>query len=97
MLKHNKILLPLLLRMIKVLEEFVLLDAPFLKEERIARVELIKNMMDRPDVSLSDKYRHIMEAYQIEMEYGRTIKTMTDTTQKNDRSFEHSPGFQHIL
>lgn len=77
-------IVPLLLRMIEVLEEFVSLDAPFLKEERIARVELIKNMMDRPDVSLPDKYRRIMEAYQIEMEYGRTIETMTDTIQTND-------------
>ena len=77
-------IVPLLLRMIEVLEEFVSLDAPFLKEERIARVELIKNMMDSPDVSLPDKYRRIMEAYQIEMEYGRTIETMTDTIQTND-------------
>jgi len=77
-------IVPLLLRMIEVLEEFVSLDAPFLKEERIARVVLIKNMMDRPDVSLPEKYRRIMEAYQIEMEYGRTIETMTDTIQTND-------------
>ena len=77
-------IVPLLLRMIEVLEEFVSLDAPFLKEERIARVELIKIMMDRPNVSLPDKYRRIMEAYQIEMEYGRTIETMTDTIQTND-------------
>ena len=77
-------IVPLLLRMIDVMEEFVSLDAPFLKEERLARIELIKNMMDRPDVSLPDKYRRIMEAYQIEMEYGRTIETMTDTIQAND-------------
>ena len=77
-------IVPLLLRMIEVLEEFVSLDAPFLQEERIARVNLIKNMMDRPDVSLPDKYRRIMEAYQIEMEYGRTIDTITETIQTNN-------------
>ncbi len=65
--------------MIEVLEEFISLDAPFLQEERLARIDLIKTMMDRPDVSLPDKYRRIMEAYQIEMEYGRTIDTMTET------------------
>ncbi len=77
-------IVPLLLRMIEVLEEFVSIDAPFLQEERLARIDLIKGMMDRPDVSLPDKYRRIMEAYQIEMEYGRTIDTMTETITINN-------------
>lgn len=77
-------IVPLLLRMIEVLEEFVSIDAPFLQEERLARIELIKGMMDRPDVSLPDKYRRIMEAYQIEMQYGRTIDTMTETITINE-------------
>jgi hypothetical protein len=75
----RKNIVPLLLRMIEVLEEFVSIDAPFLQKERLARIDLIKGMMDRPDVSLPDKYRRIMEAYQIEMEYGRTIDTTTET------------------
>jgi uncharacterized protein DUF3450 len=77
-------IVPLLLRMIEVLEEFVSLDAPFLQEERTTRINLIKDMMERPDVSLPDKYRRIMETYQIEMEYGRTIDTMTETIQTNN-------------
>ncbi len=77
-------IVPLLLRMIEVLEEFISLDAPFLQEERLARIGLIKSMMDRPDVSLPDKYRRIMETYQIEMEYGRTIDTMTETIITNN-------------
>lgn len=79
-------IVPLLLRMIEVLEEFVSLDAPFLQEERIARVNLLKNMMDRPDISLPDKYRRIMAAYQTEMEYGRTIDTRTETIQISNSS-----------
>ena len=79
-------IVPLLLRMIEVLEEFISLDAPFLQEERLVRIDLIKSMMDRPDVSLPDKYRRIMEAYQIEMEYGRSIDTMTETITINNTS-----------
>lgn len=72
-------IVPLLLRMIDVLEEFVSIDAPFLQKERLARINLIKDMMDRSDVFLPDKYRRIMEVYQIEMGYGRSIDTMTET------------------
>ncbi len=77
-------IVPFLLRMVEVLDEFIALDSPFLQEERNNRIALIKDMMDRPDVSLSDKYRRIMEAYQIEMDYGRTIDTTTGTIQTNN-------------
>jgi len=72
-------IVPLLLRMIDVLEKFIALDLPFLLKERTARVQTIKEIMDRPDVTLPEKYRRIMEAYQIELEYGRTLETMSDT------------------
>ena len=68
-------IVPLTLRMLTVLQEFVSLDLPFLQEERMARIDLLKKMMDRPDVTLPDKYRRIMEAYLIETTYGRTIQT----------------------
>ena len=65
---------PMMLRMIDTLESFVDLDLPFLKEERSTRVEALHEIMDRADVSTSEKYRRIIEAYQVEMEYGRTIE-----------------------
>lgn len=66
--------LPMLTRMVSTLEQFVALDLPFLPEERAKRIKSLKDMMARADVSLSEKYRRIVEAYQIEMEYGRTLE-----------------------
>lgn len=65
---------PLMLRMIEALDRFIVLDKPFLAEERSARVTELRQLMDRADVTTAEKYRRILEAYQVELEYGRTIE-----------------------
>jgi len=70
---------PLMADMIDVLEKFVALDVPFLPKERHERIEGLRAMMKRADVALSEKYRRLMEAYQIENEYGRTIEAYRAT------------------
>jgi PAS domain-containing protein len=60
--------------MITGLEQFVSLDVPFLLEERKERVESLRAMMERADVTSSEKFRRVLEAYQVEVEYGRTIE-----------------------
>lgn len=67
-------ILPLIVRMIDVLEEFVGLDIPFLQRERDARIAQLHELMERPEVPTSEKYRRVSEAYQIELEYGHTIE-----------------------
>lgn len=70
---------PLMLRMIDGLEQFVNLDMPFLMDERSARIDRLREMMDRADVAVSEKFSQVMRAYQIENEYGRTMETYGDT------------------
>jgi hypothetical protein len=69
-----KEVLPMMNRMLETLAQFVELDVPFLPDERRNRVAQLKEMMTRPDVSTSEKYRRLVEAYQIEIEYGRTLE-----------------------
>jgi DUF438 domain-containing protein len=64
---------PLMQQMVNTLDQFVNLDVPFFLEERTTRVQGLKDMMNRADVTISEKYRRILEAYQIELEYGRTL------------------------
>jgi hypothetical protein len=65
---------PLMLEMIEALDLFVKLDSPFLPGERKMRIAGLKEMMTRADVTDAERFRRILEAYQIENEYGRTIE-----------------------
>lgn len=70
-------IVPLMLDMVDALERFVRLDVPFQLEERTNRVRRLRELMDRADVSVAEKYRRIMEAYQLEAEFGRNIEAFT--------------------
>jgi DNA repair exonuclease SbcCD ATPase subunit len=70
----SKEVLPMMQKMVATLDQFVKLDMPFLPDERANRVAGLKDLMGRADVSVSEKYRRIVEAYQIEIEYGRTLE-----------------------
>ena len=76
---------PLMLRMIESLDAFVSLDIPFLAEERSERILELRKLMIRADVTESEKYRRIMEAYQIENEYGRTIEAYRSILASGDK------------
>jgi len=65
---------PLMLRMVQGLDQFLALDVPFLPEERTGRAERLRALLERSDVTVAEKFRSVMEAYQIENDYGRTIE-----------------------
>ncbi|MEM9303115.1 MAG: DUF3450 domain-containing protein [Pseudomonadota bacterium] len=75
--------IPLMVRMIDGLEQFVNLDVPFLKEEREQRIAGLRIMMERSDVTAAEKFRRVMEAYQIENDYGTTIEAYRGTQSIN--------------
>jgi hypothetical protein len=67
-------IIPLMFEMIEDLARFVELDMPFQPQERRDRVELLRELMNRSDVTVSEKYRQIMSAYQIEADFTRTTE-----------------------
>ena len=66
--------LPLMIKMTSTLKEIVELDTPFLTLEREQRVANLAALIDRADVTAGEKFRRIMEAYLVEVDYGRTIE-----------------------
>lgn len=70
---------PLIQRMFDDLVEFVANDVPFLKEERDQRIARLRELMAQVEASPSEKFRRLVEAYQIEMDYGRTMSTYRQT------------------
>lgn len=70
----NRGVVPLMLDMIDTLGKMIESDMPFRLEERRARVQRLGEMMGQADVTASEKYRRVMEAYQGELEYGRTTE-----------------------
>ena len=53
-------IVPLLMDMIEDLDRFVNLDVPFEIERRRGMITSLRDLMDRSDVSIAEKYRNIM-------------------------------------
>ena len=70
-------IVPLMLESIDTLDRFIDLDIPFLLEERKERVARLRVIMDESDITVSEKFRQIMDAYQIETSFGSDIEAYT--------------------
>jgi hypothetical protein len=72
-------IVPLMYEMIAALKQFIELDMPFSQAERRSRVDRLEINIERSDLTVSEKYRQIMEAYQIETSFGRNIEAYMGT------------------
>tara|TARA_Y100000590_G_scaffold452840_1_gene596761 strand:+ start:24 stop:779 length:756 start_codon:yes stop_codon:yes gene_type:complete len=76
---------PLTQRMLVGLEKFVNLDTPFHEDERKQRLDLVRSSLSNPKVTASEQVRQILEAFNIEAEYGRKLDAYEDTITLNDQ------------
>lgn len=67
-------IVPLMRAMADALEKFVILDIPFHQEERLVAVLQLKQRLRQPDLTVSAKFRTLLEAYQLEQDYGNTVE-----------------------
>ncbi|MCG9648294.1 DUF3450 domain-containing protein [Vibrio brasiliensis] len=66
-------IVPLMYQMIDGLKQITAEDVPIKLEQRNQRIAKLEKMMVRADVSDAEKYRRILEAYQIELDYGTKL------------------------
>lgn len=67
-------IVPLMRSMADALEKFVVLDLPFHHEDRINAVLLLKQRLNQADLSVSAKFRLLLETYQLEQAYGNSVE-----------------------
>ncbi len=79
---------PLLGKMLDALEKFVKADLPFHKEDRMASVFKLKDLMTNPEASTSSRFRSIMDIYTVEMEYGNNYEAYKAVQNVNGEDIE---------
>lgn len=79
---------PLVSRMAESLEQFVEIDLPFNTDERQERMAFIKENLVAADIDVAEKFRQVIEAYQIENEYGRKIDSFQDIVNLDGNEYE---------
>lgn len=75
----NREVVPLMIEMAKRLDQLIEADLPFRIGERNERAERLVDLLDDSDITNSEKYRLLLEAYQAEIEYGRTTEAYRDS------------------
>ncbi|MDC5840350.1 DUF3450 domain-containing protein [Vibrio europaeus] len=81
-------IVPLMYQMVDGLKQIVAEDVPIKLAQRQERIAKLESMMTRADVSDAEKYRRILEAYQIELDYGTKLGLYQGQISVNDESRE---------
>lgn len=76
---------PLMYKMIDTLETFISLDVPMNLEGRKDRVAGLRNVMQDSDVTTSEQFRLVLEAYEIEAGYGTIFDAYQGELDLGDR------------
>lgn len=71
-------IVPLMYKMIDTLEAFIKADMPIDLNNRLARVQRLRDYMANASINTSEQYRTVLEAYQIEKDLGSAVATYTD-------------------
>lgn len=79
---------PLVQKIFTSLEGFVANDLPFLPKERRERIDTLQALMQKDGV-LAEKFRRLLEAYMIEVEYGRTMQAYPGELDGREVQFLH--------
>lgn len=74
----NRAIVPMVIEMVDMIRKIVEADVPFRKQERLDRVAGLEAILNNSSVTTSEKYRKVTEAYQIELDYGRSVTTYED-------------------
>jgi len=76
---------PLMYKMIDTLEKFVELDVPMNLERRKERIAGLRDVMDDSNVTTSEQFRLVLEAYEIEANYGTIFDAYQGELDLGDR------------
>ncbi|MAG75248.1 MAG: hypothetical protein CL811_00700 [Colwelliaceae bacterium] len=76
---------PLMYKMIDTLEQFVELDVPMNVEGRKERIATLRDVMADSNVTTSEQFRLVLEAYEIEANYGTVFDAYQGELDLGDR------------
>lgn len=76
---------PLMYKMIDTLETFVKLDVPVNIDTRNERIAGLRDIMDDSNVTTSEQFRLVLEAYEIEANYGTVFDAYQGELDLGDR------------
>jgi hypothetical protein len=76
--------LPLLREMVQTLEQFIKLDLPFRLTDRLTSVDKLSQLLSSSSVTISEKYRRVMELYQAENDNNYDLEVYRDNVTFNE-------------